>query len=171
MDYRALSYRNGKLYNVVVEIPKGTKNKYEVDETTGTFFRVNRRVKIIYPFNYGFIPQTIAGDGDQTDAVIINAKKIDKSSVVKCRVLGGLINIDEGKSDNKLIFIPEYVRPRKKKLNIFDKIGVFLFFLLYKKNADLKIKFLNEKQATAEIENAHAEFAKLISGAYNINLN
>ena len=94
--------------DVVIEIPKGSRNKYEFDEETGDI-RLDRvlRSAVHYPGDYGEIPETLGDDGDPLDAIIVNRFPAFPGCVVPARVLGVLEMIDSGDNDEKLIAVPE----------------------------------------------------------------
>ncbi len=91
----------------VIEIPKGGKNKYELDKETGMI--ILDRVLYTsthYPANYGFIPRTYADDGDPLDVLVLCQEIIDPLVLVRCYPIGVLKMIDGGKIDEKIIAIP-----------------------------------------------------------------
>ncbi len=92
---------------VVVEIPQGSGIKYEVDKESGAVF-VDRFLftAMYYPFNYGFIPQTLADDGDPVDVLVISREPVAPGSVIRCRPIGLLEMRDEEGIDTKLIAVP-----------------------------------------------------------------
>ncbi len=92
---------------VVVEIPQGSGIKYEVDKETGLVF-VDRFLftAMYYPFNYGFIPQTLADDGDPVDVLVISREPVVPGSVIRCRPIGILEMRDEEGVDTKVIAVP-----------------------------------------------------------------
>lgn len=97
----------------VVEIPMGSKNKYEIDKETG--FLILDRVLYTsthYPFNYGFIPLTHFDDGDPLDVFVVCSQHIDPLCLVKCRPIGCVCMFDGGKKDYKIIAValgdPQY---------------------------------------------------------------
>ncbi|PIR98409.1 MAG: inorganic pyrophosphatase [Candidatus Colwellbacteria bacterium CG10_big_fil_rev_8_21_14_0_10_41_28] len=94
--------------DVVVEIPKGSRNKYEFDEETGDI-RLDRvlRSAVHYPGDYGEVPNTLGEDGDPLDAIIINRFPVFPGCVVPVRILGVLEMIDSGDNDEKLVGVPE----------------------------------------------------------------
>lgn len=94
--------------DVVVEIPKGSRNKYEFDEDTGDI-RLDRVLKsaVHYPGDYAEIPETLGDDGDPLDAIIVNRFPTFPGCVVPVRVVGMLEMIDSGENDEKLIAVPE----------------------------------------------------------------
>ena len=93
--------------NVVVEIPKDSDVKYELDKESGAVF-VDRflHTAMHYPFNYGFIPNTKAEDGDPVDVLVISNTPVAPGSVIKCRPIGILNMEDEEGEDTKIIAVP-----------------------------------------------------------------
>lgn len=94
--------------NVFVEIPQGgLPVKYELDKNTGVLF-VNRflHTTMFYPGNYGFIPHTIALDGDPQDVLIVSQAAVIPGAVVRCRPVGVLMMEDEAGPDEKIIAVP-----------------------------------------------------------------
>ncbi len=111
VDYKA---ENG-LYRMVVEIPAGTNEKWQTDAITGELYfeHVNGKPRIInflsYPFNYGFIPQTVldkdkGGDGDPLDIVLLSPAQ-PRGSVHDVKVLGALKLQERGEADTKIVAI------------------------------------------------------------------
>jgi inorganic pyrophosphatase len=95
-------------FNVIVEIPMNSDPiKYEVDEESGALF-VDRfmATSMHYPCNYGYIPQTLAADGDPVDVLVITPVPLISGVVVTCRPLGVLNMDDEAGGDNKLLAVP-----------------------------------------------------------------
>ena len=92
---------------VVVEIPQGSNIKYEIDKEKSVLF-VDRllHTSMVYPFNYGFIPQTLADDGDPIDVLLICESPILPMAVVKAKPIGVLIMEDEAGKDEKIIAVP-----------------------------------------------------------------
>ena len=93
------------IVNAVVEIPKGSKLKLEFHEDELVLDRV---LKIPFPQNYGFIPNTTADDGDALDVVVICDEDIPSGVHVKCKVVGLLEMIDCGEIDHKLLLVPHW---------------------------------------------------------------
>jgi len=95
-------------FNVIIEIPmNGDPIKYEVDKESGAIF-VDRFMSTAmhYPTNYGYVPKTIAGDGDPVDVLVILHLPLVPGSVVRCRPVGMLKMTDEAGEDTKLIAVP-----------------------------------------------------------------
>ena len=93
--------------NVFVEIPQGSSIKYEVDKDSGLLF-VDRflHTAMSYPFNYGFVTQTDAEDGDAVDVLLISSMPVTPGSVVRARPIGILEMEDEAGMDNKILAVP-----------------------------------------------------------------
>ena len=91
----------------VIEIPKGSKIKYELDKDTG-FLLMDRilHTSTHYPANYGFIPRTYAEDGDPLDVLVLCSETLEPLSLVKCYPIGVISMIDSGSADDKIIAIP-----------------------------------------------------------------
>jgi len=93
--------------NVIVEIPKFSKNKYEIDKETGIIAldRVMHSAQD-YPFDYGFVPQTLFDDGDALDVVLITTYPLAPGILVKARPVAIMEMIDGGERDDKVIAVP-----------------------------------------------------------------
>lgn len=91
----------------VIEIPKGSKKKYELDKETGIMI-LDRILytSTQYPANYGFIPKTLSEDGDPLDVLVLSSETIDPFTLVRCYPLGVVAMIDDGDYDEKIIAIP-----------------------------------------------------------------
>lgn len=96
-----------EVFNVVIEIPKGSRNKYEYDEELDAIIldRVNYTA-MAHPFDYGFIPQTRSEDGDHLDAFVLLDNSVFPGCVVAARPIGVLNMIDDGEKDEKIIAVP-----------------------------------------------------------------
>ena len=93
--------------NVIVEINKGSKNKYEIDKETGIIAldRVMHSAQD-YPFDYGFVPQTLWDDGDALDVVLLTTYPLFPGVLVRARPVGIMHMIDGGEADEKVIAVP-----------------------------------------------------------------
>lgn len=104
-----LSYgeKSPEIVNLVIEIRKGEKNKYEFDKETGRLFldRVNGTA-LGYPSDYGYVPGTMCEDGDPLDGLLIIDESVPHGTVVPARPIGVLYMIDDGEKDEKLICVP-----------------------------------------------------------------
>lgn len=93
--------------NVIVEIPKGSKNKYEIDKKTGLIAldRVSFTAQD-FPFDYGFVPRTLWHDGDPLDVVILSTHPFAPGILVRVRPVAIMSMIDDGEADDKVIAVP-----------------------------------------------------------------
>ncbi|MFN9252309.1 MAG: inorganic diphosphatase [Brevundimonas sp.] len=94
--------------NVVIEIPQGgLPVKYEMDKDSGALF-VDRflHTAMYYPGNYGFVPHTLADDGDPCDVVVINPTPVVPGCVIRARPIGALLMEDEAGRDEKILAVP-----------------------------------------------------------------
>lgn len=90
----------------LIEIPRGSKVKYELDKETG-LIKLDRVLfsSVMYPANYGFIPQTLDGDGDPLDILVICSEKIQSMCIVDARIVGVMYMMDQGEQDRKIIAV------------------------------------------------------------------
>ena len=98
---------NANDFYAVVEITNGSKMKYELDKETGLL--VLDRILYTsthYPANYGFIPRTLADDGDPMDVLVLSSEPLLPMSLVRCYPIGVITMVDNGKRDEKIIAIP-----------------------------------------------------------------
>lgn len=93
--------------NVVIEIPKGSNIKYEIDDETGALF-VDRKLftAMFYPCNYGFVPQTKEKDGDPVDVLVLGNDAVVPMSVIRANPVGVLLTADEEGEDAKIVAVP-----------------------------------------------------------------
>jgi inorganic pyrophosphatase len=100
-------------FTAVVEIPKGSKVKYELDKPTG-LLRVDRVLysSVRYPANYGFIPRTLGDDKDPLDVLVLMQEEVAPLSLLRARPIGMMLMRDQGEKDEKIICVhlddPEY---------------------------------------------------------------
>ena len=94
-------------FNVVVEIPRGSKNKYEVDHETGRVFLDRTLFTAMgYPDDYGYIDGTLGEDGDPLDALVMIPNSVFPGCVVECRAVGLYHMVDEAGGDDKVLCVP-----------------------------------------------------------------
>lgn len=122
----------------VIEIPKGCKNKYEMDKETG-MLKLDRVLytSTHYPANYGFIPRTYADDKDPLDVLVICQEEIVPMTLVECYPIGVMKMIDDDSLDEKIIAIPvndptytDYTDINQLPAHMFEEIKHF--FRVYK---------------------------------------
>jgi inorganic pyrophosphatase len=124
--------------HVVIEIPRGSRNKYEIDHATGRIF-LDRRLfsATVYPADYGFIPDTLGEDGDPLDALVLLEDPTFPGIWVEARPVGVLWMVDEAGSDAKILCVPPR-EPRWKGVEDLDHLPPELlgeiehFFDVYK---------------------------------------
>ena len=92
--------------NAMIEIPQGSRTKYEIDKTTG-LLRLDRVIysSFHYPVNYGFIPQTLGHDHDPLDILVLCSQSIQSLCLVDATVIGNMQMIDSGEKDDKIIAV------------------------------------------------------------------
>ncbi|MGW4381881.1 inorganic diphosphatase [Kitasatospora sp. NPDC004531] len=125
-------------FDVLIEIPKGSRNKYEVDHETGRL-RLDRMLftSTRYPADYGYVEGTLADDGDPLDALVILDEPTFPGCLIKCRAIGMFHMTDEAGGDDKLLCVPA-TDPRWSHLqdlqdvSEFDRLEIQHFFEVYK---------------------------------------
>ena len=126
--------------NVVIEIPQGSSVKYEIDKESGALV-VDRFLftSMAYPAAYGFIPGTLAADGDPADALVLTPTAIIPGSVIRCRPIGMLQMQDESGQDEKIVCVPhDKIHPTYKTIERIEELPDILrqsiehFFTRYK---------------------------------------
>jgi inorganic pyrophosphatase len=126
----------------VIEIPRGTKKKYEIDKETGMII-LDRvlRTATHYPASYGFIPKTLSEDGDPLDVMVLCSETLDPLTLVKCRPIGLIEMIDKGERDEKIIAVAS-ADPYVNMYNDIDDVPKLIldeiehFLLVYKNTTD-----------------------------------
>ena len=110
--------------SVQIEIPYGDNIKYEIDHKTNQLI-CDRFLHgpFSYPFNYGYILNTLGGDGDPLDAVVICNRVLLPTCLINCKIIGALITSDEHGSDEKILLVPdERVDPYNKHINNYTDL-------------------------------------------------
>lgn len=95
--------------NAIIEIPRGSRAKYEVDKDSG-LIKLDRVIyaSMYYPLNYGFIPQTLGEDGDPLDIVVLTQVSVVPLCLIPSKVIGVMQMIDRGEADDKIIAVAEH---------------------------------------------------------------
>jgi inorganic pyrophosphatase len=125
-------------FDVFIEIPKGQRNKYEVDHKTGRL-RLDRMLftSTRYPHDYGFIEDTLGMDNDPLDALVILEEPTFPGCLIRCRAIGMFRMQDEAGGDDKVLCVPS-TDPRQEHLRDihhvaeFDRLEIEHFFQVYK---------------------------------------
>lgn len=130
--------------NALIEIPQGSRSKYEVDKTSG-LLKLDRVIysSFHYPINYGFIPQTLGRDGDPLDILVLCSQSLQPLCVVEATVIGNMQMIDTGVQDDKIIA----VAAKDPSVNHYTKVEELPnHFLLELKNFFEQYKVLENKK-------------------------
>ena len=146
-------------FSAVIEIPKGSKCKYELDKFTG-LLRLDRVLytSTHYPANYGFIPRTYADDGDPLDVLVLGSEPIYPMTLVSVYPIGVMRMIDGGSLDDKIIAIAKN-DPNYNKIRSIDELPAHIFdemmhfFRVYKQleNKQTDIKELYDREEAEKI--------------------
>ena len=160
-------------FNAVIEIPKGSKCKYELDKYTG-LLKLDRILYTAthYPANYGFIPRTYADDGDPLDVLVLCSEPIYPLTLIRVYPIGVMRMIDDGKMDDKIIAIP-FSDPTYLGITSIDELPphifdeIMHFFTVYKQleNKQTAVKTLFGKEEAEQIiqeaiDSYNASYAK-----------
>ncbi len=148
-------------FSAVIEIPRGSKVKYELDKATG-LLRMDRILytSTHYPANYGFIPRTYADDGDPLDVLVLCSETLEPMSLVQCYPIGVIKMLDNGAADEKIICIPQndptynkYTDISELPQHIFEEMSHF--FTVYKQleGKDTVIDDVKDHQEAKDIVN------------------
>jgi len=157
--------------NVIIEINKGSKNKYEVDKKTG-MIALDRVMHTgqDYPFDYGFVPQSLWHDGDPLDVVVLSTYPFAPGVMVSVRPVAIMHMVDGGEKDEKIIGVPTE-DPRfngvleMSDINPHTLKEIEHFFLTYK-NLQKKSVEINGTEGRMEAESAFEEGLKLYRDKY-----
>lgn len=95
-----------RIVNAVIEIPQGSRNKYEIDKESG-LLKLDRIIysSFYYPCNYGFIPQTYGDDKDPLDILVITSAPVQALCLMEAKVIGVMQMVDSGDADDKIIAV------------------------------------------------------------------
>ncbi|PIZ76670.1 inorganic pyrophosphatase [Candidatus Peregrinibacteria bacterium CG_4_10_14_0_2_um_filter_38_24] len=149
-----------EVVNCIIEIPKGSRLKYELDKKSG-LLRLDRVLfsAVFYPENYGFIPQTYCDDNDPLDIVLISEAPIQPLTIVEAKVIGVMQMLDSGEADDKIIAVALNDMSVNYINNIDQLPPHFIvelknFFEEYKKlekNKEVKVQEFQNKKVAYEI--------------------
>ncbi|KAJ3694770.1 hypothetical protein LUZ60_000147 [Juncus effusus] len=159
------------IFNVVVEITKGSKVKYELDKKTG-MIKVDRVLysSVVYPHNYGFIPRTLCEDGDPMDVLVLMQEPVIPGAFLRAKPIGLMPMIDQGEKDDKIIAVcaddPEFRHISSlSELSPHRLAEIRRFFEDYKKNENKEVAvndFLPTESAKEAIQVSMDLYAEYI---------
>jgi inorganic pyrophosphatase len=165
---REMSYEGGMEIEVVIEIPKGTRNKYEADHETGAIW-LDRMLFTAtrYPEDYGYVPDTLAEDGDPLDALVVLEEPTFPGCHICARPLGVFLMRDEAGEDAKVLCVPA-TDPRAAHMTELDHVAPYEldeiahFFAIYKQlepGKDTQVEGWKDRPAAEEaIEQSRRRF-------------
>lgn len=150
-----------KTLRVVIECEKGSTCKYEYDDDNDIMVVVRQLDKYYpYPYSYGAVPQTLAGDGDSLDAIVISDQTIRSGTVLNCRPLAIVRMVDNGEQDDKLICTPFYIAHGKIDVH---KIINYLTTYKYPFQEGTRVRAIEGVEAAvAAIEEARRAYLRKI---------
>jgi inorganic pyrophosphatase len=158
-----------ELVNSIIEIPKGSRAKYEIDKDSG-LIKLDRVIyaSMYFPLNYGFIPQTLGEDLDPLDIVVLTQVTVVPLCLIPSKVIGVMRMIDRGQADDKIIAVATQDASvshinRVEELPEYFKVELKHFFENYKSLENKKVvvdEFQSKEAATKVIEEAIAFYKK-----------
>lgn len=164
------------VFNCVVEIPKSSKVKYELDKPSG-LIKVDRVLysSIMYPANYGFIPQTLGEDHDPLDVLVLMQEPVAPLSILRVRPIGLMTMIDQGENDHKIVAVHvddpafnHYHHVQELPPHVCREIT--RFFQDYKKNEGKTVRVGDELQGPEEAKRIITEGRSLYKTDIQPNL-
>jgi inorganic pyrophosphatase len=160
--------------NAIIEIPKGSKAKYELDKASG-LLKLDRVLfsAVHYPANYGFIPQTFADDGDPLDILVICSVDVDPLCIIEARVIGVMHMLDDEEKDDKIVSVARH----DMSVNHIDDLSglpphtlveLKRFFEDYKKLEHKHVvveQFFGKKEATDIVRESLVQYQTQVKGS------
>lgn len=148
-----------RVVNAIIEIPQGSRCKYEIDKASG-LLKLDRVIysSFYYPINYGFIPQSYGGDKDPLDILVITTLPVQPLTLMEAKVIGVMQMVDSGEPDDKIIAVAandpgvnHYNNIEELPQHFFDELRHF--FEEYKKleNKSVLVEDFGDKAKSLEI--------------------
>lgn len=158
-----------ELVNTIIEIPKGSRAKYEIDKDSG-LIKLDRVIyaSMYFPLNYGFIPQTLGEDLDPLDIVVLTQVTVVPLCLIPAKVIGVMRMVDRGQADDKIIAVATQDASvshinRVEELPEYFKVELKHFFENYKSLENKKVvvdEFQSREKAIQVIEEAVSFYKK-----------
>jgi inorganic pyrophosphatase len=156
------------IVNAIIEIPQGSRAKYEIDKPSG-LLKLDRVIysSFYYPVNYGFIPQTYGGDKDPLDILVITSLSVQPLTIVEAKIIGVMQMTDSGDADDKIIAVcntdpsvNHYTDMSQLPKHFFDELRHF--FEQYKKleNKTVVVDEFLDKEKALDIVREAMDFYK-----------
>src|SRR3954471_19056134 len=168
--WHGVSYGEGApgIINAIIEIPQGSRAKYEIDKESG-LLKLDRVIysSFYYPVNYGFIPQTYGDDKDPLDILVITSLPVQALCLMEAKVMGVMQMVDSGDADDKIIAVAakdpsvnHYNNLEELPKHFFDELRHF--FEEYKKleNKTVKVDEFGDKATALKIIDEAIQFYK-----------
>jgi inorganic pyrophosphatase len=156
------------IVNAMIEIPEGSRTKYEIDKETG-LLKLDRVIysSFHYPVNYGFIPQTLGHDNDPLDILVLCSQSIQSLCLVEATIIGNMQMIDSGEEDDKIIAVATK-DPSVNHITSIDELPKHFiselknYFEQYKvlENKEVRIEDFQNKEVAYQIINNAIAFYK-----------
>lgn len=157
-----------RIVNAVIEIPQGSRAKYEIDKPSG-LLKLDRVIysSFYYPVNYGFIPQTYGGDKDPLDILVITSLAVQPLTIMEAKIIGVMQMVDSGDADDKIIAVANtdpsvnhYNNIEELPKHFFDELRHF--FEEYKKleNKTVIVEEFGDKTTALKIVTEAVDFYK-----------
>jgi inorganic pyrophosphatase len=155
-----------RVVNAVIEIPKGSRAKYEIDKPSG-LLKLDRVIysSFMYPINYGFIPQTYGDDKDPLDILVLSSIAVQPLCLMEARVVGVMQMVDQGDADDKIIAVATN-DPSVSYINNIEELPQHFFNEL--RNFFEEYKKLENKVVRVEEFQDKASALKIVEAALNL---
>ncbi len=157
-----------RIVNAIIEIPQGSRCKYEIDKESG-LLKLDRILysSFYYPVNYGFIPQTYGGDKDPLDILVITSLPVQALTLMEAKVIGVMQMVDSGDADDKIIAVAAndpsvnyYNNIEELPKHFFDELRHFFEEYKHLENKTVAVEEFKDKATALNIIQEAIEFYK-----------